>query len=142
MVVNRKPSGRTMSMGAGLALAGGVSMLMTLMMSAIIAFLADREILREHQTGYAVMALLLISAAAAAAVAIHKIRRRKLLVAGASGLIYFACLLGITALFFGGQYQGLGVTGLMILCGSALPLLRGEKGRGGVKKKHYKMPSR
>ena len=118
MVVNRKPSGRTMSMGAGLALAGGVSMLMTLMMSAIIAFLAD------------------------AAVAIHKIRRRKLLVAGASGLIYFACLLGITALFFGGQYQGIGVTGLMILCGSALPLLRGEKGRGGVKKKHYKMPSR
>ena len=33
----------------------------------------------------------------------------------AAGGGYYLCLLAITALFFGGQYQGVGVTALMVL---------------------------
>jgi dolichol kinase len=49
-----------------------------------------------------------------------------------SGMIYFCVLLSITALCFGGQYQGIGVTGLVVLCGSCCAGLMGlrEKKQG------------
>ena len=142
MVANVKPTGRTMSMGAGLTLAGAVCLLCTICMSAIIAFMADKGIIQQAQIGYGVMILLGLTSAIGVITANGKIRRRKLLVSGITALIYFLELLGITALFFGGQYQGIGVTALMILCGAALPLLTDLKGRGGVKKRKYKIPSR
>lgn len=142
MVANVKPTGRAMSMPAGLALSGGVSLCITILISAITAFLTEREIIPESAIGYYVMGLLLIAAAAGGITAIKKIKRRKLLAAALSGLIYYGELLAITALFFGGQYQAMGVTALMVLAGSALPLLMSGQGRGAVKRKHYKTPSR
>ena len=142
MVANVKPTERTMSMGAGLTLAGAVCLFSTICMSAIIAFMADKGIIQQAQIGYGVMILLGLTSAIGVITANGKIRRRKLLVSGITALIYFLELLGITALFFGGQYQGIGVTALMILCGAALPLLTDLKGRGGVKKRKYKIPSR
>ena len=48
--------------------------------------------------------------------------------------------LAVTAVFFGGQYQGMGVTALMVLCGSVLVILLapGGKNRAGCRrrKKH------
>lgn len=131
-----------MSMPAGLALGGAVSLGMTILAAAGIALLAEREILPEGSIGYAVMVLLLLAAAAGGIVANGKIKRRKLLVSGLSAAIYYGELLAITALFFGGQYQGMGVTALMVLAGAALPLLLARQGRGEGKRKRYKLPSR
>lgn len=142
MVANVKPTGKAMSMPAGLALGGAVSLGMTILAAAGIALLAEREILPEGSIGYAVMVLLLLAAAAGGIVANGKIKRRKLLVSGLSAAIYYGELLAITALFFGGQYQGMGVTALMVLAGAALPLLLARQGRGEGKRKRYKLPSR
>ena len=65
-------------------------------------------------------------------VAWKKIKRLRLQVCLISGGIYYLMLLGMTILFFGGQFCGMGVTALMVACGSILPILGGfSKGRGG-----------
>jgi hypothetical protein len=49
-----------------------------------------------------------------------------------SGGIYYLMLLAMTILFFGGHFRGMGVTALMVACGSILAILGGfSKGRGG-----------
>ena len=125
MVVNRKPTGRAVSIPAGLTIGCSVSLAITLLGTAFLAKLIDGEHLRAEQLGYGIMLLLIAAAWTGSGTAWRKIRRRKVLVCIAAGAAYFAVLLLITALFFGGQYQGTGESGLMVLCGSVLPLLIG-----------------
>ena len=119
-----------------------VSLVITIGAAAIIALLIQEEIIPENAVGYGVMILLLLAATAGTATANRKIKRRKLLVTALSAAAYYAILLSITALFFGGQYHGMGVTALLVLCGSALQLFTGQQSRGGQKRKYYKIHSR
>lgn len=142
MVTNQKRTGTAITMPAGLALGAAVSLVITIGAAAIIALLIQEEIIPESAAGYGVMILLLLAATAGTATANRKIKRRKLLVTALSAAVYYAILLSITALFFGGQYHGMGVTALLVLCGSALQLFTGQQSRGGQKRKHYKIHSR
>jgi len=94
------------------------------------------EALRQDQIGYAVMVLLITASSLGAAIAQGKVKHQRVLVCMLSGLIYYVILICITALFFGGQYTGFGVTGLLILGGAGTTaLLSGRrKGRGGKRK--------
>ncbi len=131
MVVNRKPSGRTMSMAAGLALGGCISLVITLILSAVGAKLMDSQVIPEHGAGYLSLGILLLASILGAAVAYRKIRRQRLVVCMASGGIYYGILISMTALFFGGQYQGMGVTALVVLAGAGTTALVGMgQGRG------------
>ena len=47
------------------------------------------------------------------------VRRRKLLLCIVSAVLYWLILFMLTALFFGGQYSGIGVTGMIIFSASA-----------------------
>ena len=136
MVKNQKMTGRASSMPAGLAYGLAVSMAVTLLGSALLASLVDRETLAWENVGYGVMAMVLAASFLGATAALGKIKRQKLPVGLLSGMIYWLCLLAITALFFGGQYDGAGVTGLLILGGSicAVLLHSGQK-RGGKRRK-------
>lgn len=142
MVTDQKRTGTAVSVPAGLALGAVVSLSITIGLSAIIALLAEKEIIPENTIGYGVMILLFLAATAGTATANGKIKRRKLLVSALSGVVYYVILLSITALFFGGQYQGMGATALMVLAGCGLQLFTGQQGRGGQKHKRYKVPSR
>ena len=91
--------------------------------------------LKQENIGYGVMLLLLTASYAGAALASAKVKRRKGLVCLLTGVGYFALLLAVTALFFGGQYSAVGVTALLILAGSGCaaltPALGGKRGRKG-----------
>lgn len=131
MVVNGKPSGRTMSMAAGLALGGCISLAITLILSAVGAKLMDSQVIPEDGAGYLALGILLLASVMGAAVAYRKIRRQRLVVCMASGGIYYGILISITALFFGGQYRGMGVTALVVLAGAGTTALVGMgQGRG------------
>lgn len=120
MVINRKPTGRASSMPAGL-LAGGICALTgTVVLSAILAKLVDMERITQDKIGYGIMVLLLVCAFLGANVACGRIKRQYLIVSAISAGIYFTVLICITALFFGGQYNGVGVTAMLVLCGSLL----------------------
>jgi len=126
-------SGRAMSIPKGLALGNGISLGLTLLLSLGLAGLISRERLQWEQIGYGIFIILFISALLGAAVSVNAVKRQRLMIAMGSGLLFWAMLIAITALFFGGQYDGMLVTGLIILAASgtvALMGLRREKRRG------------
>ncbi len=131
MVVNRKVTGKASSMPAGLAIGAAVSIGATLALSVVVGWLVYAGQLKEGHIGYCAMGILLLSSLLGAVVSKGKIKRQLLAVCGASGLIYYAVLLMTTALFSGGEYRGMGVTALMVLCGCAIGALPGvRRGRG------------
>lgn len=123
MRMSRKQNitGRTSSIPAGLAAGAIVSAGVTGLGTAVIAFLMNRETVSWESVGYGILIMILLSAYLGAMTAYHKIRRQKLAICTMSGLAYWGLLLLITALFFGGQYEAVGVTGLLVAggCGCA-----------------------
>ena len=140
MTVNQKVTGTALSIPAGLALALTVSLAATGALSAVSAWLILTGKLRESSVGYCAMVILLLSSAAGAATATGRIKRLRLQMGLLSGGLYFAALMAMTALFFGGVYDGIGVTALMILCGCMLVILLvpGRQNRAGCRKRKMK----
>ncbi len=61
MTTNHKPTGIAMSMPAGLAVGGIWSLVVTIVLSALIAKLIDGEIIAQGSIGYFVISILLIA---------------------------------------------------------------------------------
>lgn len=137
-----KPTGRAMSMPAGLAVGGLTSLGVTLAGVAVLAWLIHGERMEMESIGYGILVLLLIASYLGAITAFRKIRRRRMLVCAASGAVYLGSLLCIPALFFGGQYSGIGVTTLLVLAGSGCAGLLGLRQGRGVGRKKIKLPAR
>lgn len=108
-----------MSVPMGLALGGGCSLLITILSAAVLAWMVDKEKLAWENIGYGIMITLLLAAVLGARLAYGRIKRQRLLVCTLTGVVYLGMLLSITALFFGGQYDGALVTAVLILGGSA-----------------------
>lgn len=137
MTVNRKVTGTASSIPAGLALAALVSLGITGALSAVTAWLTLTGRIPESGVGYCAMVILAASSAAGAATAIGRIKRLRFQMGMAAGGIYYLCLVLLTALFFGGVYQGMGVTALMVLCGCGLVILlgNGRENRAGCRRR-------
>lgn len=138
----KKPTGRASSMGVGLAMGGLCGLAITLLGSGIIAKLIDANVFSESSIGYGIMVILLLASFLGSLLAFGKIGRQRLLVCMATGLIQFLLLLSMTALFFGGQYSGVGVTALLIFCGSALAAFLGLRENRGGKTRKIRIPNR
>ncbi len=135
MTVNQKPSGRAVSMPRGLTMGALTSMAITLALTALFARLTEAEVIGEGKIGYYVMGMLFAGAFFGAAVASGRIKRQRLMVCLLSGLVYFLMLMSITALFFGGQYEAVGVTAILVAGGSLLPVLSMDPSKRGGKGK-------
>ena len=138
MTVNRKLTGRASSMAGGLAIGAIASILVTVLICAIGAHMISREILAQSQTGYCAIAALLTATITGGAVASGKIKRKKMMVCLLSGLVYFSILIIVTALLFGGRYQGIGVTLITVAIGSiasALLVNHDKKKKVGPRRK-------
>lgn len=135
MVVNQKTTGRASSMAAGILTGGSSALIGTLLMSAILAKLIDAELISQDKIGYGIMVILIGCAFLGASIASAKIKRQYLLVSGLSAVVYFLILLSISALFFGGQYSGVGVTALLVICGSLLAAIARSRKKEGRKRR-------
>lgn len=132
MIRKHISTGRALSMPAGLATGLTIGLATTLILSAILAKLVSIEKVKWGSVGYGIMIILLITSAIDSKATCFMIKRRKLIGCLLAGLLYWLSLIMITALFFGGQYDGMGVTGVVVFCGSAIVCLlesRGEKGK-------------
>lgn len=134
MIPNHKVTGRALSMPAGFAAATGISLGITLILSVFFAKMISSEKLEWEEVGYGITIMLLATSMIGTETACRLIKRRKLLTCAIAGVLYWVALLTISALFFGGQFQGIGTTGLLILCGSAVVCIFEMKGEGGGKK--------
>lgn len=127
-------TGKTSSIPGGLAVGAVVSVVMTMALTALWAWLLDREMISWENVGYGVLITIMLSAFAGAVAAFGKIRRQRLLICMMSGTVYFGLLLSITALFFGGRYEAVGVTAILVFGGCFIASLTGTgPKRGGGK---------
>ena len=138
----RKTVQGTGSMGSALVVGVAVSLVVTLLGAAICAGLISEEVIEAGSTGYCAMVILLISAISGTVAAGHKGKQKRLYSGLLNGTIYFAMLLAMNALLFDGQYGGVGVTALIVLSGSVLPVMIGLSGRNGAKPRRSKMRHR
>ena len=139
MTVNRKPTGRALPLPAGLLWGLLWSIVLSIAGALITGKLVDSEVLPEKGIGYGAMVTLLVSSFAGAKCAVGKVKRLRIQVGLASGVIYLLTLLAATALFFGGQYSAVGVTALLIFGGSMLASLPERERRGGKPARKYKI---
>lgn len=133
MGYNRKMKGTATAMPMGLAIGGLISLIITMAGAAATANLISNQRIGENGIGYASMIILLVSAAMGAWGAFGCIKKQRLQVCLMSAAVYYLTLLTITALFFGGQYRGMGVTALVILIGALAVALFPSKGNTKIK---------
>lgn len=136
MYGKKKVTGTALGIPGGVGLGIVVSLLITLAGAALAAWLIASEKIGEGSIGYAAMVILALASASGALVAVLLTKRLRLQVCMLTGGCYFLTLLAMTALFFGGQYQGMGVSAVIILAMCALvAFLPAKNGRGSVKRK-------
>ncbi len=114
MVRNHKVTGTALPMAAGLALGAAVALGILFVLALAIAWMALSGKMPIGAVGYGVMTAHLLAVCAGCLVAGNGIKRRKWLVSLLVGCIYFLCLIGCTAMFFGGQYDGFGATAIVV----------------------------
>lgn len=138
MTTTKKVQGTAISIPAGVALGASVSLLLTCMLAVLLTWqLLDGRI-EEKILGYALMGIHLIASFAGSSFSAAKTKRRRMLVCCITGAVYFLIMIGITAVLFGGNYQGTGVTGVLVMLGSVasgmLGLTRSRHGQKRYKK--------
>lgn len=130
----RKTSAKTAAaLPVGIGLGVLISIVITLIGAAGITQLVTAEKMEENSIGYVIIAVLLIASMIGAWVAADQTKRLRLQVCLLEGAGYFLSLLATTALFFGGQYQGVWATGITILLGCTLMAFLPSLGRRKVK---------
>ena len=140
MYAKKKVSGAARGIPGGLGLGLLVSLVITFAGAAVTAWLIVAEKIGEGTTGYAVMLILALASVLGALVAVNFVKRLRLQVCMLTGGCYYLTLLAMTALLFGGQYQGMGVSAVIILAGCALVAFLPTKNRrmGKMKIKAYR----
>lgn len=132
MVTKHKPTGRAAGFPKGIALGTLAALSVTAALAALLAMLIASGAVREKNLGYGVMVLLFLSAALGGTVAFGRIKHRRALVFGLSAAAYLVSLTALTALFFGGRFDGFFPTAMLIIGGSGTAFLlsaRAQKGR-------------
>ena len=115
MFTNKKRSGTALSIPAGLGVGLLVGLTVTIAGAALTAWLIATEKIGEGSASYAAMLILALASAVDALSAVYLIQKQRLQVSMLSGVCYYLTLLGMTALFFGGQYQGMVVPAIIVL---------------------------
>lgn len=115
MFGKKKRSGTALSIPVGLSVGLLVGLLVTIAGAAFTAWLIASEKIGEGSADYAAMIILGVATALEALTAVYLVKKLRLQVSMLSGVCYYVTLLAMTALFFGGQYQGMGVTAIIIL---------------------------
>lgn len=113
--------GGTVAVGAAICIAtmlAGIATAAALIISGRIPASAQ---------GYCTMVIGVVSSFLGSATALRNAEGKKLILSGLIAGVYFLVLLGLSAVLFEGQYQGVGATGLLILCGAIVGSFLGTK---------------
>jgi len=137
MVTNQKGSGRAASIPVSTAFGVLAAVVWTWVTAMITAKMIEIESIDESMIGYCSMGILLTSGMIGSWIAYKKAKHHRIQVSALTAAGYYLSLLAITALFFDGQYTGMGVTALLIAGGSMAYALLGSGNRGSRNKKTY-----
>ena len=119
----QKYTGRAVSLPVGLSMGTSISVLITGLIIAISAHLISTQKIAQEHIGYCAVFALLAGSILGALVASGKVKHRLMVVCILNGMAFYSVLLMVTALFFGGRYQGVGVTLVVVFLGSVAAAL-------------------
>ena len=136
----KKVTGRAPSLWKSVVSGLLLGVLWTVICAAVIAKLLDSQLLSMENVGSGSMVAVLSAVFAGASLAGKRAGHLILQAAVISGAAYFACLLLVNALFFGGSYTGMGVTLFLVVLATGLAVLMTGKGRGKGSRRRYKIP--
>jgi len=97
--------------------------------SYLIAYFIGREYLPESWIGYGAMILLILSPFLGCTLCNILDAEKRLLINVLIGMFYYGILIVMTAVFFQGKYEGIGVSGLLVVVGCGLSAFPKNKGR-------------
>ena len=129
MVTRQKHTGRAVSIPSGLAAGAITSVMVTLIISGAGAWMIAAEVMPQKQIGYCSVVSLLLAAILGSLMAIKKIKRKPMVVGLLNGGVYYGILIILTVVFFGGNFQGMGVTMAVVLLGSLAGILINNGGQ-------------
>lgn len=135
-----KESGSSIPKAIGLSLI--ISAIITVLGTVAGAYLIQKEMIQQQNIGIVVTAVLTLSSAAGTFAAMSTAKRMILQTSILSGVSYFLLLLSMTALFFGGQYDGIMADALAIMAGCSvaalLNILPNKRGKSFKRKTPYR----
>ncbi len=131
----KKKTGNRISLPICIGIGIAASMVIALLGAMVSAWMIAREHIGEGSIPYAAMLILAVAVAGGAIIAAWLAKEKRLIVCGVVGAGYYLCLIAGTALFFSGQYQGMAISALAVLIGSAIAVLAGMRGKKGTKHK-------
>lgn len=123
-------------MAVGLVVGAATSMSISLLGAGLTAYLIESEKIGEGSIRTAAMVITILSASIGAWMAMAKVQKQRMQVCLLCGLAYYLLLISTTAMFFGGQYYGMGISALAVLggCGTVAFLASRGSGKKGRKK--------
>lgn len=129
--------GKTVSMPVGIAIGTSLAVITTIGGTAILASLMESESMQENAMKTSCMIMHFLSATLGALLSAALTKQKRLPVCIITAASYFGILLAMTALLFGGQYQNILPTVLIVIAGGGVATLPAliRKGSGGRIKK-------
>ena len=131
----QKVKGKAVAMPAGIGIGLGVGVIVTLIGAVVLAFALAGESLPVETMGYGIMVVLFTATFLSSVVAMLCIKHRKMQVSLITAGAYLLILLASNALFFGGQYQGVGATVLVVAIAGTAAAFVGSSGGKPLKRK-------
>ena len=113
-------NGATIGIPAGLGIGIMAALVITLMGAAFVAYLIASEKAGEGTIGYMSMVIMAAATATGSWIAASLVKRRRLQMCMMIGGCYYLLLLSMTAMFFGGKYEGMGIAALVIVATCAV----------------------
>ena len=108
--------------------------------AAVLAKLLDMEVMKMENAGYGILVIHLMAVFLGVRTTLSRAGKAGIWVAAATGASYFLLLLAVNALFFQGEFTGMGVTLLLIAAATAGAVLTEGKRSGKRGRRHYKIP--
>lgn len=122
-----KKLGSSNSMMKSVTMGSTVSVVVTMIIVAVFAALISTETITPAWADYCALAALLLSATLGSVTAVRSATEKQLYMSLAVGGVYLIVLLAMTALLFGGQYRGVGVSAFVVFSGAILAVLIGQR---------------
>ena len=116
------------SMAIRMGIGGATGIVISMIICMIVAAMVVGERIQESAMIYGAWAATGLGAVASALVGKLLGADNGFWVSVGAGVVFFLCLLCCTALFFGGQYHGVWISGLLIIgCSIAIGMIRNKK---------------
>ena len=136
----KQQTGRSPSVGKAILSGTSTGAATSFLGAAVLAKLLDSEVMKMENVGYGILMIHLLAVFLGVKETLRRAGKAGIWAAAATGASYFLLLLAVNALFFQGEFTGMGVTLLLIAAATAGAVLTEGKRSGKRGRRHYKIP--